>query len=107
MPVCAVAKAVETRCCVFRDTKIPRWYYQFNTNTTLIRRMRPNNCLKTNEIAVRLVIGIKVAWHFRTIGTILARNWSSDKTTGVGVSNEHPTIDLAGNGDCFRLVSTV
>src|SRR5690242_20570474 len=52
-------------------------------------------------------IGINSTWHFQMIGTIVDRNWSSDKTTGVGVSNEHPTIDLARNGDCVRLVSTV
>jgi hypothetical protein len=60
-----------------------RDYYQFNTNGALKRVMAPSNRLKNNAIAGPLMIGIKAAWHFEVIGTILARNWSLDKTTGV------------------------
>jgi hypothetical protein len=40
--------------------------------------------LKNNVNAVEKNNGIEPAWLLLLIGTILARNWSADKTTGVG-----------------------
>jgi hypothetical protein len=61
---------------------MPPWYYQCNTNVDARPYGAAGKRLENRENGVAKINGIKPAWILNSIGTILARNWSADKTTG-------------------------